>query len=67
VIAPLSYLEIVSTVILGYLVFNEFPVMTTWVGIALIVASGMVIAWRETMLRRRVRPEFQGVEGGRGS
>jgi drug/metabolite transporter (DMT)-like permease len=67
VIAPLSYLEMVSTVILGYLVFSEFPIVATWVGIALIVASGMVIAWRETMLRRRVRPEFQGVEGGRGS
>ncbi len=53
VIAPLSYLEMVSTVILGYLVFNEFPVMSTWIGIGLICGSGMVIAWRETARRQR--------------
>lgn len=53
VIAPLSYLEMVSTVILGYLVFNEFPVAATWLGIGLICGSGMVIAWRETVRRRR--------------
>jgi drug/metabolite transporter (DMT)-like permease len=52
VIAPLSYLEMVSTVILGYLVFSEFPVTATWIGIALICGSGIVIAWRETMRRR---------------
>ncbi len=51
-IAPLSYLEMVSTVILGYLVFGEFPVLATWAGIALICASGIVIAWRETVRRR---------------
>ncbi len=53
VIAPLSYLEMVSTVILGYLVFNEFPVMSTWIGIGLISSSGIVIAWRETVRRSR--------------
>ncbi|MFO1171603.1 MAG: DMT family transporter [Hyphomicrobiaceae bacterium] len=53
VIAPLSYLEMVSTVILGYLVFNEFPVTATWIGISLICGSGMLIAWRETVRRRR--------------
>jgi drug/metabolite transporter (DMT)-like permease len=53
VIAPLSYLEMVSTVILGYLVFNEFPVVATWIGIGLICGSGMVIAWRETVRRQR--------------
>lgn len=52
VIAPLSYLEMVSTVILGYLVFNEFPVTATWIGIGLICGSGIVIAWRETLRRK---------------
>ncbi len=50
-IAPLSYFELVTTIILGYLVFNEFPVAATWLGIALICGSGIVIAWRETMRR----------------
>ncbi|MEZ5773296.1 MAG: DMT family transporter [Hyphomicrobiaceae bacterium] len=55
VIAPLSYLEIVTTVVLGYLVFNEFPVPATWIGIGLICASGIVIGWRETVRQRSTR------------
>ena len=46
-LAPLHYLEIVSAVILGYLVFADFPDALTWVGIAVIVASGLYIIWRE--------------------
>ncbi|MEZ5924106.1 MAG: DMT family transporter [Hyphomicrobiaceae bacterium] len=52
VIAPLSYLEMVTTVTLGYLVFHELPVAATWMGIALICGSGIVIAWRETARSR---------------
>lgn len=46
-LAPLHYLEIVSAVILGYLIFSDFPNALTWVGIAIIVASGLYIIWRE--------------------
>ena len=52
VLAPLSYLEMVSTVVLGFVVFHEFPRDATWIGIALICGSGMVIAWREAVRRR---------------
>jgi len=41
------YLEIVSAVALGYFVFSDFPNALTWVGIAVIVASGLYIIWRE--------------------
>jgi len=46
-LAPLHYLEIVSAVAFGYLVFSDFPDALTWVGIAIIVASGLYIIWRE--------------------
>ena len=46
-LAPLHYLEIVSAVAFGYLVFSDFPNALTWVGIAVIVASGLFIIWRE--------------------
>ncbi|WP_458792456.1 DMT family transporter [Yoonia sp. MH D7] len=46
-LAPLHYLEIVSAVALGYLVFSDFPNALTWLGIAVIVASGLFIIWRE--------------------
>ena len=46
-LAPLHYLEIVSAVAFGYLVFSDFPNALTWVGIMVIVASGLFIIWRE--------------------
>lgn len=46
-LAPLHYLEIVSAVAFGYLIFADFPNAMTWVGIAVIVASGLFIIWRE--------------------
>ena len=50
VIAPLGYVELVGTTVLGYLIFGNFPDLWTWVGAGMIIASGIYIAWRE---RRR--------------
>lgn len=47
VLAPFNYLEIVSATLFGYLIFGDFPDGPTWVGIALIVGSGIYIAHRE--------------------
>ena len=52
-IAPLQYLEIVAATVLGYYVFNDFPDALTWVGIAIIVASGLYVFMRERALQRR--------------
>jgi len=46
-LAPFSYAEIVSATALGYFVFNEWPDNYTWLGIAVIVASGMYVLYRE--------------------
>ncbi|KAF0113562.1 MAG: RarD family protein [Rhodobacteraceae bacterium] len=46
-LAPLHYSEIVTAVILGYLIFGDFPNRLTWVGIAIIVSSGLYIIHRE--------------------
>ena len=51
VIAPLSYVELVGTATLGYLIFANFPDVWTWVGAAIIIASGLYIALRERRLR----------------
>ncbi|MFT4149883.1 MAG: DMT family transporter [Paracoccaceae bacterium] len=52
VLAPLHYSEIVVSVTLGYLVFGDFPNLIAWAGIALIVASGLYIIYRERMSAR---------------
>jgi len=55
-LAPLHYSEIVTAVILGYLIFGDFPNAMTWAGIAVIVASGLYIIHRERLAARIRRP-----------
>jgi len=33
--------------VLGYALFGDFPTASKWLGIAVIVASGLFIIWRE--------------------
>lgn len=47
VLAPFQYLEIVSATTLGFLLFNDLPDLLTWVGIAIIVSSGLFVFYRE--------------------
>ena len=46
-IAPLAYLQIVSATFLGFMLFGDLPALSAWVGIAIIIASGGFIAFRE--------------------
>lgn len=52
--APMPYLEMITSTLVGLLVFDEFPVATTWAGCGLIVAGGLFVAWRESRLKGRV-------------
>lgn len=52
VLAPFQYVEIVSATILGYLVFNEFPASVQWLGIFIIIGSGIYIFLREQKLEK---------------
>ena len=47
VLAPFQYIEIVGATALGYLVFGDFPDLVTWLGVALILASGLYVFRRE--------------------
>lgn len=52
-LAPFQYLEIVGATIAGYLVFADMPDGPTWAGIAIILASGLYVFWREQVLASR--------------
>lgn len=52
VLAPLQYLEIIGATILGLLVFKEFPSITTWCGILIIVGTGLFVMFREQKLQK---------------
>lgn len=49
-LAPFQYLEIVSATIMGYIVFDDFPGPSKWLGILIIIGSGLFIFWRERRL-----------------
>ncbi len=46
-LAPFQYLEIISATLLGFFIFGDFPDPLTWVGIAIIVGSGLYVLHRE--------------------
>ena len=46
-LAPFGYFEIVTNVMLGYYFFGDFPHYWTWVGLSIIVCSGIYISLRE--------------------
>jgi S-adenosylmethionine uptake transporter len=50
VLAPLQYLEIISATLLGWLLFDDFPDSVAWLGIAIIIGSGLYVAHRERIL-----------------
>ena len=47
ILAPFQYLEIVTMTVAGYLVFGDFPSPVKWLGILIIVGSGLYIFLRE--------------------
>jgi drug/metabolite transporter (DMT)-like permease len=48
-VAPVQYMEIPFATLTGYLVFADFPDGLALAGIALTVAAGVYIVWRERM------------------
>ncbi|MCF4099322.1 DMT family transporter [Maritalea mediterranea] len=61
VLAPFQYLEILGATAAGYLVFGDFPDWLTWVGIAIILASGIYVFHRERQVGR-YRPDEPEIE-----
>ncbi|EEE44754.1 DMT family transporter [Roseibium alexandrii] len=47
VLAPLIYVQIVWMIVLGYLIFDDVPIVTTILGASIVVASGLYILYRE--------------------
>ncbi len=52
VLSPLGYAEMLAAVAVGWIAFGDFPDGPTWVGIAVIVASGVYLALGAPRLRR---------------
>lgn len=46
----MDYSSIVWATLFGWLAFDRLPTATTWLGAPLIIAAGLIIAWREHRL-----------------
>ena len=51
-LAPLGYTEIIPNVLIGYYFFNELPDNWTYLGLFIIILSGLYISWRQYLLDR---------------
>jgi drug/metabolite transporter (DMT)-like permease len=49
-LAPYGYAEIVSAIFFGLIVFGDWPQPIVWLGILVIVASGVVVTWSNARL-----------------
>ena len=59
-LSPFNYFEIVAATGISYFVFDFFPDIYVWVGIAIICTSGAYVSWRELQLSKRARSVQDG-------
>ena len=52
-VMPMDYTSLLWAVLLGSWIFGELPTPWIWIGAPIIIASGLVIVWREHRLARR--------------
>jgi drug/metabolite transporter (DMT)-like permease len=53
VVVPMDYSSLLWATLLGWLLFGSLPAAATWIGAPVIIASGLVIVWREAVRRRQ--------------
>ena len=52
-VMPMDYTSLIWAVLFGTWIFGELPTPWIWIGAPIIIASGLVIVWREHRLVRR--------------
>lgn len=52
IVAPFIYLQLLWAMAIGYLWFGNLPVLTTWIGAGIIIATGIYTAHRERIRAR---------------
>jgi len=55
IVAPVEYVAMPLSIAWGILVFGTWPDTTAWVGIVLILSSGLYTVWREHKVQKQTR------------
>ena len=53
-LAPFSYFEIITNIIIGFYFFGDFPDKWTFLGLAIIVSAGIYIFRRESFYKNNI-------------
>jgi drug/metabolite transporter (DMT)-like permease len=53
-ILTMDYSGLIWSLLFGWLIFSDIPSHSVWIGAPIIIAAGLVIAWREHYLNRKV-------------
>lgn len=52
-LAPFDYISMIIAALVGYVFWAEIPALTTWAGCAVIAGSGIFVAYRERIKKRK--------------
>lgn len=58
-VAPFRYTALIWALVLGYLMFGDWPDALTLAGAAIVAATGLFTLWRERRVGRRGRPPLR--------
>ncbi len=48
IVSPFQYVQLLGSVLIGWLFFNDLPDSLTWLGASIIVGAGLYIGWSQT-------------------
>ncbi|PIB25924.1 hypothetical protein BFP76_13100 [Amylibacter kogurei] len=60
-VAPFEYVGLLLAIIWGIAIFDEWPDYIAWLGMALILSSGLLMLWRESVQKKRARIRDKGL------
>jgi len=61
VVAIVSYSSIIWAILFGWLIWNDWPMPIVFAGAAVVIASNLLIVWRENRLKRSAGPKIPQV------
>lgn len=59
IVVPMDYSSIIWATVAGWLIWGTLPLFSTWLGAAIIIASGIYIVWREHVRGQKGRLRAQ--------
>jgi len=48
IVTPFQYVQMLGSVLVGFIIFGDLPDAMTWLGAGIVIASGLYIGWTQT-------------------